>query len=227
MAQSYIFDPKGGRWGSGTSGSITRNEIKVPPGGKSKDNYWCSSSDHEFCNGYLYFAWEGADDGGHRIAFNVKVKLQHTGCPKQLAPQTTNDRNDDNKRIYIEPKKLKIAMVDEDAILQAIYLGIIKAVDLRSLKLNEAYSQLSKRIVPVIEKYAQENGFTVVVNSSGQGYHLHNFDYLIQYLNLDFAAKYINESSLFEKWKKQMLIAPDITNALIKRMEEIPISPEN
>ena len=76
----YIRDPQGRRWGS-YGGRISRGEIKVPAGGTGKDDYWCSSSDHVFCNGYALFTWTGEDAGGHPISIDVKVKLQHTGCP--------------------------------------------------------------------------------------------------------------------------------------------------
>jgi len=75
-----ITDPRGGRWGH-YGGSIGRGEVKVPPGGTGKDDYWCSSSSHAFCNGYAVFTWTGEDAGGHAIRLEEKVKLQHTGCP--------------------------------------------------------------------------------------------------------------------------------------------------
>jgi hypothetical protein len=71
----YIEDPRGGRW------DPTREEVKVPAGGSAKDDYWCSSPDHELCNGYAIFTWTGEDAGGHPIWLEERIKIQHTGCP--------------------------------------------------------------------------------------------------------------------------------------------------
>ncbi len=81
-----IMDLQGHLWGIQSMGSpytsqIYRDEIKVPAGGSGKDSYWCSSSDHNLCNGDAIFTWTGEDAGGHSISINVKVHLQHTGCP--------------------------------------------------------------------------------------------------------------------------------------------------
>ena len=76
----YIYDAKGGRWGT-YGGRISRGTKKVPAGGTASDHYWCSGSgNHTFCNGYAWFTWSGEDAGGHPIKMEVKVQFKHVGC---------------------------------------------------------------------------------------------------------------------------------------------------
>jgi len=57
--------------------SITRSEVKVPPGGSAKSNYWVNSSRAgTFCGGYAVFKWSGEDAGGKYIEIEEKVILK-------------------------------------------------------------------------------------------------------------------------------------------------------
>ena len=76
----YIYDAKGGRWGT-YGGRIGRGTKEVPAGGTATDSYWCSGSgNHTFCNGYAWFSWSGEDAGGHPVKMEVKVQFKHPGC---------------------------------------------------------------------------------------------------------------------------------------------------
>ncbi len=77
----HIEDNQEKMWGSLGGGGISRKEVKVPAGGTGQDEYWCSSGDHHFCNGYAIFKWTGEDAGGHPITIDEKVILKHTDCP--------------------------------------------------------------------------------------------------------------------------------------------------
>src|SRR5208282_4928747 len=73
-----IFTAKGDEYITQGRYKISRGEVKVSPGGSSKDNYWVSSADGTFCDGNAVFQWSGEDAGGKRIQLDVKVHLK---CP--------------------------------------------------------------------------------------------------------------------------------------------------
>jgi hypothetical protein len=77
--EGYIYDVAGDRWGT-DGGIISRNVVRVPPGGRGADYYWCSSKEHHFCNGRAQFTWKGEDAGGHQIEIHESVFLRHKGC---------------------------------------------------------------------------------------------------------------------------------------------------
>jgi len=77
-----IYDLRGGKWTTTGESHISRAEdIVVEPGSTAKSSYWCSSTDHTFCNGRAVFIWEGEDDLGRRVRFEERVLLKHTDCP--------------------------------------------------------------------------------------------------------------------------------------------------
>jgi hypothetical protein len=72
----YIITPKGDRYVSQFGRTIARGTLKITPGGSAKDNYWVSSNDGEFCDGYAVFDWSGEDAGGKAVNFVAKVHLK-------------------------------------------------------------------------------------------------------------------------------------------------------
>ena len=79
--EGRIVDPRGRSWGNGMSGTITREEVRVPAGGTGTDSYWFFSSDHGLCNSTMTVEWTGEDAGGHPISIRTELRAKHTSCP--------------------------------------------------------------------------------------------------------------------------------------------------
>ncbi len=75
----YILTSKGERYIVQGGFNITRGEVKVPPGGSEKGNYWVGNNSYVFCDGDAVFTWTGEDAGGHPVKFDEKVHLKCDG----------------------------------------------------------------------------------------------------------------------------------------------------